>query len=946
MHAPTPSRRTRSWRILALLLALLPLAPAWAEPPEPDWAETLERVTRAVVVLRVDQPRSFDGNSPGSIQGTGFVVDAERGLLLTNRHVIGPGPARALAVFRDREEVEVRPVYRDPIHDFAILRYDPAALRHARPPSLPLAPEGAVVGTDIRVVGNDAGNELSILSGILARTDQPAPHYGPDYNDFNTFYLQAASSTSGGSSGSPVVDRWGRVIALNAGARKTSATSFFLPLDRVVPVLERVRQGQPVPRGTFQAVFHYTPYDELRRLGLSPETEAATRHAFPEATGMLVVRRVLPKGPADGRLQPGDVLVSVAGERLVAFAPLEAILDAHVGEDLPVVVERAGQRVEVEVRCDDLHRLVPDRFVRVGGAVLHDLSIHQALHRQVPVEGVYVASTGYDLERVGLPRHALFLEAAGKPLHHLDDLWSILVGTPEDERVPVRFSTRSQPRLLWSGSFPVQRRWHALERCTLDPATGDWPCEQAGPPPPPAPPEPVLVPAPRADGRMARRLAASLVTVDFDIPHKIDGVYGQSFHGVGLVVDAERGWVVVDRDTVPVPLGDVTITFGGAAQVPGRVVGLHPVHDLALVAYDPQLLQGEPPRSAPLRDVQVERGDRLWFVGISETHEVVAQEVTVAGTGPLHLPPSAAPRYRDHSLDVIQVETPPGLSGGVLVDRRGRVVAFQASFAWQEGKAMTASFAGIPAWHVQRLLHHARTGMPYRTAGLELRYLSLADAVAEGLPEEAAEAIAAEPGARRTVLQVLRVLGDGPTWGRVLPGDFVLAVDGVSVGTLRAFEERTQAGRISLTIARAGAEDTLTVEPEALDLVGTRRLVLWAGAYLQAPHLQARWEAGLPRNGAYVSLYWFGSPADRYGVRATDRILQVDGVPVEDLDGFLEAVGALPPDQAVRLLLADLAGRTRLVTLTPDPAWWPTETFTWEGDRWVRRRVEEPSKPG
>ena len=129
---------------------------------EPTWNDTLAKISSGIVSIQVDSTRAFDTGRNQSSQATGFVVDAERGLILTNRHVVTPGPVVAQAIFLNQEEVPLVPVYRDPVHDFGFFSYDPEHLMFIEPAELPLVPEAAQIGRDIRVVGNDAGEQLSI----------------------------------------------------------------------------------------------------------------------------------------------------------------------------------------------------------------------------------------------------------------------------------------------------------------------------------------------------------------------------------------------------------------------------------------------------------------------------------------------------------------------------------------------------------------------------------------------------------------------------------------------------------------------------------------------------------------------------------------------------------------------------------------------------------------
>ena len=84
-------------RMILILVAICFTIPTLAE--EIAWADTIESISSGVVSIRVDSTRAFDTEWNSSTQATGFVVDAKQGLILTNRHVVTPGPVVAEAIF-------------------------------------------------------------------------------------------------------------------------------------------------------------------------------------------------------------------------------------------------------------------------------------------------------------------------------------------------------------------------------------------------------------------------------------------------------------------------------------------------------------------------------------------------------------------------------------------------------------------------------------------------------------------------------------------------------------------------------------------------------------------------------------------------------------------------------------------------------------------------------
>ena len=173
------------------------------------------------------------------------------------------------------------------------------------------------------------------------------------------------------------------------------------------------------------------------------------------------------------------------------------------------------------------------------------------------------------------------------------------------------------------------------------------------------------------------------------------------FVGAGLVVDAARGLVVVDRNTVVTSLGELAITFAASVEVPARIVLLHPTHNFALIQYDPSRFStGCGIQSAPLDDsAPLAVGDELEFVGLCRTNPdtCLSQKVTVTEISCINIAQASVPRFRALNEEIAKFDQVVNKSlGGAFVDGKGRVRAVWACFSfysWGDEKSYEAFHA-------------------------------------------------------------------------------------------------------------------------------------------------------------------------------------------------------------------------------------------------------------
>lgn len=841
-----------------------------------------------------------------------------RRYIMTNRHVVGSGPFWGYCIFDNHEEVDAYPVYRDPVHDFGILRFDPKAIKYMPVAALTLRPDLAKVGSEIRVVGNDAGEKLSILSGVISRLDRNAPEYGDGYCDFNTNYIQAAAAASGGSSGSPVVNIDGYAVALQAGGRSDgAATDYFLPLDRPLRALKCIQEGKPITRGTIQCQWMIKPFDECRRLGLTPEWESAVRKNFPKETGMLVAEIVLPEGPSDQKVEEGDVLIKVNGELLTQFIRLDDILDSSVDGKVKLLLQRGGEDIEVEVTVGDLHAITPDRFVSVAGGSFHDLSYQQARLYAVACKGVFVCEATGSFRFDSTDNGWLIKTVDHKKTPDLKSFIEVMRDIPDRSRVVVTYTHLRDLHTLNTTILHIDRHWSSKMRLAVrNDTTGLWDFSDLADALPEKAPvrrtanfiqlENALHPA-------AGSIVRSFVRVLCHMPLKLDGFPRNRKWGMGVVIDAEKGLVVISRAIVPYDLCDISITIADSIIVEGKVVFMHPLQNYAIIKYDPSLVDA-PVQSAKLSSEYVSQGQSTYFVGFNQNMRIVMAQTTITDITAVAIPANGgAPRYRAVNVDAITVDT--NLSGacgsGVLLGEDGTVQALWLTYLGERSPVTqkdTDYHLGLATPSLLPVIEKIQNGITpkLRMLSVEFSAIQMSQARIMGVSEEWIEKVAQDNAGRHQLFMIRkRTFERGDGLEHLLEGDVLLSLNGKIITRVSELDVMYDHEVLDATIVRACVEMNIKLPTVSADDLETDRAISFCGAILHRPHHAVRQQITKLHSEIYVSARTRGSPSYQYGLAPTNFVTHVNGKPTKDLSAFLEAVKDIP-DNTCKLTLSFL----------------------------------------
>ncbi|MDE0510913.1 MAG: DegQ family serine endoprotease [Gammaproteobacteria bacterium] len=265
--------------------------------------------------------------------GSGVIVDAERGLVLTNSHVIA-NAVQITVTLRDGRHFDAEIVGSDPATDVAVIKVPAENLTDIGVADS----DGLRVGDFVVAIGNPFGLGQTVTSGIVSALSRSGLGI-EGYEDF----IQTDASINPGNSGGALVNLKGELVGINTAIFSRSGGNigigFAIPINMALQIMEQLLDTGMVERGFIGVQVQDLNPDLAEAFGIRNQKGA-------------VVNSVMPDSPAqEAGLQPGDIIISINSKQVKGAADVRNHIGLlPVGEEVMFEILRAGARQTLEAR--------------------------------------------------------------------------------------------------------------------------------------------------------------------------------------------------------------------------------------------------------------------------------------------------------------------------------------------------------------------------------------------------------------------------------------------------------------------------------------------------------------------------------------------------------------------------------------------------------------------
>ena len=354
------------------------------------------------------------------------------------------------------------------------------------------------------------------------------------------------------------------------------------------------------------------------------------------------------------------------------------------------------------------------------------------------------------------------------------------------------------------------------------------------------------------------------------------------------------------------------------------------------------LIGDTPVRAATFVTKELRPGDDVWVVGQRSDSKIMSERTQVASVDPVAFPLSRTLRFRDSNLEAINLVNAPADLDGVIADDKGDVLALWSSFAFETQRELEQVNRGIPADLVTEMINAVvqRATAVFVRGGVQC-------AVARRRAQARVDRRLGASASRNTIGSVGRCSAS-TGWSRARPRRRCSSraiccspsTARSSIGSAKwsaPCRSRKWRSRSGATAPRRRCKmKTVALNGRDID-----RVLIWAGATLQAPHRAMAAQRGIAPYGRVrvVLLLRLAGDSLRPVCRA-GASSRSTGSRLADLDAFIKAVRGKPDRASLRLKTISWNGMTDVITLKLDKHYWPAYELDRESDgSWTAYRA-------